>query len=322
MSETTDAVNGGLPTAAQCVTRDAHDENGDGRYLALHQLAQESGLKDVLPAFRREYVDECFKQLENNAMYVWDALRQIFEAMERISRHEQLMDKALFVQYIQSTGAMVSGTDTEGRPILWMKNTPDAYKLRRGSPQESSYIRFRMYMVELLILKAFPKFEYVVVADGSEQRALDFSWHASEEVIAIGAALDSAHFSRVCICRAHAAISTLWKVYATLLGKSQERFTFIEDKREILKVVQNPADIPDWWFRDGTGKSSKARRDTLWEWERCVDMNLPRITPSVIFNPSERWIDTDEECTAKGYERKRSTLAAVPEEAEDDGDAS
>jgi CRAL/TRIO domain len=260
-------------------------------YSSVAALACQEQREDILNCFRSKFVEKCFAKRSDSAK-VWEALKQSYQMHETMRQHELKMDKALFVEYLHVTGCIVSGQDLEGRPIIWFRNFPDVYKLTPGSPQESACIRLSSYVVQIAILKAFPGLEFTIVLDDSHRKLLDFNMNVTREITTMVSTLNPGCAYCTHVAGAHPAFLALWNLFSQVASAAtMKRIQFMSSKQDILDVVRDRNDIPDWWFKDGTGRVSTPCFNTLWEWERCLDGGGCAITTGEIFNPTGPWED-------------------------------
>jgi CRAL/TRIO domain len=193
---------------------------------------------------------------------------------------------------------------------------PNVHKLIAGSPQESTFVRFSIYINQIGILKAFPGLAYTMVFDDSRQKLLDFNLKATREISVTLSTLNPGCAYEIYIAGAHQTFRALWNLAAQVasLG-AMKRIQFLGSKKVILDIVGDRNDIPDWWFKDGTGRVSTPCFNTLWEWERCLEGGERAITPGEIFNPTRPWegVTWGEPIKAQNIDKK-SRLQPILEE--------
>jgi hypothetical protein len=96
-----------------------------------------------------------------------------------------------------------------------------------------------------------------------------------------------------------------------ILGdENSTQVKFLADKKEVLNIVDYPRDIPDSWFRDGTGKLAEMNRSLFRAWERCLARGVQWPSAAEIFNPKQEWTDTVLQATK--LTKELTPTASVP----------
>lgn len=136
-------------------------------------------------------------------------------------------------------------------------------------------------------LSAGGTFGGILCADESERKALDFNLKVSGQLVRLLGALAFGGIKRYVM----AGKSRLNQVLHEVLRKMAPNIAIstklaLIDIDDIEDVVEDPNDIPEFWFEDGQGKPYLAHdRRKVWCYERCMSNENP-ITLKDIYNPA------------------------------------
>jgi hypothetical protein len=275
--------------------------NSIDKYGAVRLQAQAENLVHILESYHPTYVEKCFEMFREHGE-VWEALKRSFGTFDIIRMMEIRMDHDAFLTFLTAGGSMLSGRDRDGRPIIWSRMYTGLYKMKVGSPQACAYIRACLWLFQIGTLKAFPGSECRMIYDDSERKLLDFNLELSREMGTLGITGNPAYNTVIIVAGAHTSLKVLWKLYMHVLGDDNlTKIRFIADRKDVMDIVSDPSDIPDWWLQNGTGRCAELSKNLLWEWERCLARGMQCASAAEIFNPQEMWTDVElTKCTTKG----------------------
>jgi hypothetical protein len=261
---------------------------------AILKLAEQEGRLDVINAFRSEFLTYCFVERKQKPAQVWKALKTCVASYATIKKYEEKMDHGKFVEFLTAGVGTLSGTDKDGRPILWIKPRSKSYKLKPGSSEIYALLRAYVWLVEIARLKAGKAIEILFLIDDSKRNLLDFNIAFSRELIPLKSALNPLCYDRAVVFCASASFRTCWNMAADLIGNDMNAFSFLDKKEEAANIVTNVGDIPEWWLQSKPERLTNLSRNSVWEWERCLERGRKTTSAKEIYNPDEQWTAVEE----------------------------
>jgi hypothetical protein len=296
-------------------TESSNSELGEVVILKLAQLEERL---DVLESFRPAFLSHCFIERQEKPAKVWKTLKTCVAAYGSLRTLEEKMHHGKFLEYLTISLGMLSGSDKEGRPIIWLRAVRDIYKLKSGSAEFCSYVRAQLWLIQIARLKAGDGFDICLLIDDSNRKTLDFNLAISYEVTTTSVAISPFRSDRVIVFAGNRFLKMAVGVATDLAGETKSRISCLEHKEDIRSIVADTNDIPNWWWdTQGKVEMSQLHRNSLWEWERCLKLGKATTTAKDIYNPSEPWIATEKNSApASAWTRPLPGLEAIQESEE------
>jgi hypothetical protein len=297
-------------------TESSNSEPGE---VVILKLAQQEDRLDVLESFRPAFLRHCLTERHEKPTKVWKTLKICVAAYNTLIILEEKMNHGKFVDYLTTSLGMLSGSDKDGRPLLWLRAVRDIYKLKKGSAEFCSYVRAQTWLIQIARLKAGDGFDICLLIDDTNRKTLDFNMALSYEVTTTSLAISPLCSDKVIVFGGNRFMKTVFGLATDLADETKSRFSFQEHKEDIRTIVADPKDIPDWWWdKRGPVVMSQLHRNSLWDWERCMKLGTATTTAKDIYNPKEPWTDIEKKYVpVSTWTRPLSGLEAIQESEED-----
>jgi CRAL/TRIO domain len=267
--------------------------------LEICKLAEKEDRLDVIASFRVEFLTYCISDRQQKPADVWKGIKTCVDSYAILKQYEEKMNHARFVEYLKTEIGTVSGKTKEGRPIFWMKAQNNSYRFKSGSSETSAWMRAHIWMMQIARLKAGNVVEIIFLVDDSQRKVLDFNFALTYELISVSLSLNPFCNDKTIIFGASRAFRTFWNLISEVPGNKRRTMSFLDKQDDVLDLVSNISDIPEWWMHRDRQDVGALSRNKLWDWERCLERGRRTTTAKEIFNPDKPWtIAEDKEVRA------------------------
>jgi CRAL/TRIO domain len=285
----------------------------ESRVPELLKFAEKEDRLDVLASFRVEFLTYCIVDRQQTPADVWKGLKTCVDSYAILKHYEEHMDHAKFVDYLRTELGTLSGNTKDGRPIVWLKAQNNSYKLKNGSSEVFAFFRAHIWMMEIARLKAGAGVEVQFIIDDSRRKMLDFNFSMLRELMLVAISLNPFCNDKTMVFGASRAFRTFWNLTSEVLGHRRKQFSFPDKKDDARDVVENISDIPAWWMSSDQQAGGTLSRNSLWEWERCLERGRRTTTAKDIFNPDKPWVIVEETEFLQSSTEKETCLEAIAE---------
>jgi CRAL/TRIO domain len=306
-----------LPALEGCGSPSERSSFGSGEEAVL-KLAEQEGRLDVIDAFRSDFLTYCLVEQKQKPAQVWKALKTCVASYATVQNYEQKMDHGKFVGFLTTGIGSLSGTDKDGRPILWLRPQSKSYKFKTGSSEIYACLRAYVWLIEIARLKAGKAIELLYLIDDSKRNLLDFNIAFTRELIPLKSALTPFCYDKAIVFGASASFRTWWNIASELIGNDMRAFSFLDNKEDAANIVTNVRDIPEWWLHSKQEGPTNLTRNCVWEWERCLERGRMTTSAKEIYNPAEQWSAVEEQTILTSVTEDKNGLDPITESGDED----
>jgi hypothetical protein len=306
-----------LPALESFGSPSERSSTGSGEDAVL-KLAEQEGRLDVIDAFRSDFLTYCLVERKQKPAQVWKALKTCVASYATVQKYEQKMDHGQFVEFLTTGVGTLSGTDKDGRPILWLKPKSKSYKLKSGSSEIYACLRAYIWLIEIARLKAGKAVEILYLIDDSKRNLLDFNIAFAREMIPLKSALNPFCYDKAIVFCASASFRTCWNFASELIGNDMRAFSFLDNKEDAANIVTNVRDIPEWWLNSKQERLTNLTRNCVWEWERCLERGRMTTSANEIYNPAEQWTAVEEPTILTSVTEDKKGLDPITESEDEE----
>lgn len=251
------------------------------RLRALCDVAENSQCRaDLERSFDQHYVEAVLSSNPDRSLYeLIEILRNSMKSHSALQELEQKMDATNFLMRVTANLWTVSGRDSDGCLILWVRAGlmatlfGSASKLKRDSPGWCAAVRAECYMFEMYYTQAIADSPYAgstVVLDYRGQTWFDSNLALQREVLDLTNRVfpwtgECVHFFG--LSRPAAAVIQVAKKMWS--GRS-EGWIVHADLGSVRGIVENATDIPGWFFRYNERPEPCADEARLGDYKLCV----------------------------------------------------
>jgi hypothetical protein len=91
------------------------------------------------------------------------------------------------------------------------------------------------------------------------------------------------------VCGVHPLIKTPWNIIRLAHPGIARRFDLINDKKDVLTMIESESDIPEWWDDRSAPDDATDYRHQWGDWKRCMQKGQATLTAREVFNPQGVW---------------------------------
>lgn len=266
----------------------------------IDEARREGCLLKIEESFRKEYLEQIVSKSDGKSAN--DVLAMLLASIgvyETLHEYEDKMNRDDFAKRMCS-GWEISGTDKEGRPVLWVRigmitagfdGIAGNRSLRPGTQEWYSAIRSTIYVYELFtrsrILTVTVPEGFVVCFDCRGQGMLDGNFKFASVVRTLMQKLfpegPAERFYMFGINRAVSVFaSDVCKVWA-----GHSKFVIMPRPEDASKFMADERDIPDWLLNYTPYPDKCLATNQVWGLDRFMDDDAGnRVRHADIFNPS------------------------------------